>query len=166
MKVIRLWFCGGIAFLADLPALDSINAHSFSASVHDNATFIFPNSKYKNNAIFFRPSGSFHTATGGNRAHKSSISLLSSWTETQDHSYRKALVPMWEPFSETLCTSVCVVFSAVTPATVKSLKTNKGRKIDSLALLQTCKHSPQHESTANCVPSTIKYSEADLGFKS
>lgn len=111
MKVIRLWFCGGIAFLADLPALDSVNVHSFSASVHDNAAFIFPNSKYKNNTIFFRPVGSFHPATGGNRAHKSSIRLLSWWTEMQDHSYRKALVPMWEPLTDTLYISVCCVLS-------------------------------------------------------
>lgn len=52
MKVIRLWFCRGITFLTDLLALDSVNAHSFSASVQDNAAFIFPNSKYKNKAIF------------------------------------------------------------------------------------------------------------------
>lgn len=111
MKVIRLWFCRGITFLTDLLALDSVNAHSFSASVQDNAAFIFPNSKYKNNAIFFRTVGFFHPAAGGNRAHKNSISLLSLWTEMQDHSYRKALVPMWEPFPETLYISVCCVLS-------------------------------------------------------
>lgn len=70
MKAIRMWFCRGITFLADLLALDGVNAHSFSASVEDNAAFIFPNSKYKNNAISFsRPVGFFHPAAGGNHAH-------------------------------------------------------------------------------------------------
>lgn len=67
---------------------------------------------------------------------------------------------------QSLCTSACVVFAALTPATVKSQKTNKGRKLVSLVLLQTRKHPPQHENTANCVGSTINCSEADLEFRS
>lgn len=61
--------------------------------------------------FFSRPFGFFHPAAGGSRAHKTSISLLSLWTEMQLHSYRKALVPMWEPLSETLYISVCCVLS-------------------------------------------------------
>lgn len=96
MKVIRIRFCGGITFLLDLVALDSINAHPFSASVKNNADFFLI--WHRNIVSLPLFVGLRHYATGDSWVHKNGICFLCLWSKMQNDLCRKALVQRWEPF--------------------------------------------------------------------